>query len=379
MTKFYFLIFAFVVCFTSCKSVSKSYQKGDYADAVEIGVKKLNKDPNDAETRELVKSAYEKEVAQHEEQVRILSNSKSDSRFESIFNEYDHLQKLYRAITQYPVVANMIPAKSYADYLQTYGEKAADVHIAAAERYESENSKLAFRKAYYEYSSALRFLPNDGDLKRRRDEVYNLAITKVLVTPIRNYNGFYNTSFQLQNFQNEIMRTLSFGINNEFVKFYSDFDLRSSNQDPDEIMELDLGRINVGRAYDERSTREVSKEVVIKETVYKPDSVVKQYGTVKAVITTTKRTLLSEGDLYVTVTDPQGRIIWNDRFTGQYRWQIQFTRYTGDERALSENDKAELGRNKYYDTPSEDEIMGSLFRQIQNDLSYRLRNYYSSY
>jgi hypothetical protein len=167
-------------------------------------------------------------------------------------------------------------------------------------------------------------------------------------------------------------------MNNEFVRFYSEFDARSQDIEADQIMELNLSRITIGRPYDNTSTRESSKEVVIKEIVYKPDSVVKQYGTVKARITTTKRTLLSQGDLFITVRDTKGRIIWNDRFTGEHKWQTEFATYTGDERALTDSDRSLLNQ-KQYNPPSEDHIMEELLNQIESDLTYRLRHYYTRY
>ena len=114
----------------------------------------------------------------------------------------------------------------------------------------------------------------------------------------------------------------------------------------------------------------------MKEIVYKPDSVVKQYGTVKAKITTTKRTLVSQGDLLISVRDTKGRTVWNDRFTGEHKWQSEFASYTGDERALSDNDKTQVNQTPA-NPPSEDTILEELMRQIQNDLTSRLRSYYT--
>jgi hypothetical protein len=209
----------------------------------------------------------------------------------------------------------------------------------------------------------------------------------VLVVPIQagyggNYgypnDSRYRNSYQLQNFQNEVMRTLSYNMGNDFVRFYSEWDLRNKNMEPDQVMELNIGRIIIGRPFDNTTSREVSKIVVVKETVYKPDSVVKEYATVRGRITQTRRTLLSEGDLYITVRDTKGRTLWNDRFTGQHQWQTEFATYTGDERALSEGDKSLLtNRNTY--PPSEDQVMDDLFRQINSELSYRLRNYFARF
>lgn len=380
MTKFYSLFFLLAISFLSCKSVSKSYQKGNYADAIEIGLKKLQKDPYDRATLNLVKSAYNDAVNQHESQVRSLSNTKNDSRYGSIFREYEQLQRFYTLIHQYPQISDILRPVDYSGYLETYGAKAVEYHTDNAEKWESEATKVAYRQAYNEYNQALHYQPYNTDLKKRREQAYNSAVTRILVTPIQNYGGYnYYDRYQLDNFQNDIMRTLSFNMGSSFVKFYNEWDLRSQNVEPDQVMELNLGRIIMGQPYDERSSRQVSKQVVTKEIVYKPDSVVKEYSTVRATITTTKRNLLSQADLYITLRDPRGRIIWNDRFTGGHRWQTEFTSYTGDERALSDSDRAMLKNQQTYNPPREEEIMSQLYREIQNELSRRLQGYYSRY
>lgn len=381
MTKLYSL--AIVGCFIlmySCKTASKSYQKGDYTDAVERGVKKLQKDPNDFETRELVQKSYNYTVSDHEDQIRILSNSRSDDRYDRIYQQYAALQGLYNTVHQYPAVAQIIKTKDYSEFIETYRDQAADVHIQKAEKWMNEGTKDAYREAFKEYRTAAGYRPDDFELRRKRDSAYNVAVVKVIISPIQNYGGYqYGTSYQLQNFQNNILRTLAYNMNNEFIRFYSEYEARTKDIIPDQIMELNLGRISIGQPTDIKNSREVAKQVVVKEIVMKEDSVKKEYATVKANITTTKRTLLSQGDLYITVRDTKGRTIWNDRFTGEHKWETQFASYTGDERALSDSDKNSLNQNTSYTPPTEDQIMEELLKQIQNDLSYRLRNYYTRY
>ncbi len=379
MTRLYTLIFLSLLALASCKTASKAYQKGDYTDAIELGVKKLQKDPNDAATLDLVRQSYTYMVNEHEDRVRVLSNSKNESRFENIYSEYAALQHLYDIIHQNPAISEKIETHDYSAYVSTYRDKAADVHRAKADQWMAQNTKPAYREAYKELNVALRFRPDDIDLRHQRDEAYNSALTRVIIAPMQGYSGYqYGSSYQLQNFQREIIRTLANNMNNDFVRFYTEYEARSQNVEADQVMELNLSRITIGQPYDDRSSREVSKQVVVKETVYKKDSVVKEYATVKARIITTKRALLSQGELFITVRDMNGRVIWNDRFTGEHRWQSQFSSYTGDERALSDADKKELGEKNYI-APSEEQIMHELMRQIQNDLSFRLRNYYTRY
>jgi tetratricopeptide (TPR) repeat protein len=375
MTKFYLAIFALII-FAGCKSAGKAYQKGDYADAIELGIKKLQKDPHDTELIEIVKNSYTYAVGQHENQVRILQNSKNENRYERIFQQYLKMQDLYQQIHQYPVAARMIQPTDYSSYVETYREKAAELHLERADHLLGIGNKTALREAYHELNKALRFT-NHRQIKYKRDSVYDAALTKVVIIPMQQFGGGYqhSSSFQFQNFQNEILRTLSANRSNDFTRFYSEWDARSQNIEPDQFLELNMNRIMLGRPIDRRSSREVSKEVVVKEIVHKPDSVVKQYGTVRARINTTQRTILSEADLIITLRDRQGRIIWNDRFTGQHQWRTEFSSYTGDERALSSNDK-NLINQREENMPAEDWVLDQLFRQIQQDLSARLRGFY---
>jgi len=376
MTKLYPLLLFSLLCLAGCKSAGKAYHNGDYADAVELGVKKLQKDPSDEETREIVQNAYQFAIQGGENRIRTLSSSMSDDRFEKIYQEYRYMQDLHLTVQAYPVPARMIKTQDYSGYIETYRQRIIEVYSSRAAAWK-DGTRDGYRQAYREYNNALRYSPQDIELKRKRDSAYEAAVIKVMVVPVQHYNGYqYAGYYGVRRFQDNIMRALTNNMNNEFVRFYPEWETRSREIIPDQVMELNISRIQIGQPYDSRSSREVSKEVVVKEIVYKPDSVVKQYGRVKAKITTTKRTLLSEGDLVITLRDTNGRMIWTDRFTGHHEWKTEFATYTGDDRALSESDRKALDRDQP-DAPGQEAVLEELFRQIQNDLYYRLRNYYN--
>ena len=383
MIKLYYLLLISSLGLFACKSASKAYEKGDYSDAIDLSIRKLQKDPYDAEARTVLQKAYHGAVTRHEDQIRILSNSKNEPRYDRIYNEYFSLQRLYDKVKRVPSAAAAVSARDYSEYLETYRNKAAEVHEDKAEKWlrQNDGNKTAFREAYHEYNKALRYRPEDADLRQRRDSAYYKALTKVLVVPVQFYGGGYGNAshaYLLRNFHENIIRTLAHNAGGDFVKFYSEWDLRNKNLEPDQILEFHLNRINIGQPYDERSTREVSKDVVVKEIVHKPDSITKQYGKVYARVTTVRRTLLSQAELFITVRDTRGRTIWNDRFTGEHRWRTEFSTYTGDERALTDSDRSQLNKNQH-DQPREEEVMEELFREIQNDLSGRMRRYYARF
>ncbi len=383
MTKFYSLLLLSLFYLGACKTATKAYDRGDYNNAIELAIKKLQKDPSDGETKSLLQNAYRFAVDEHQDKIRILSNSTDEARYERIYNEYYYLQNLYEKLRQYPSLS-FVKATDYSEYVETYKEKAADVHYQKGLALMEDGEKDDYHRAYQSLNAALKYKPGDGGIRKKMEEAYDLAVVNIVVQPINEYfggnNGYsYSGSYQMKNFETEIIRGLRNQTNNEFVKFYSEWDARSRNIEPDELLDMRLGSMDIGRPYDQSQTRTVSKEVVIKEIIHKPDSVEKIYGKVQAQITTTRRTLVSTGDLHVTSRNANGLILWNDIFRGEHKWEVRFATYRGDERALSDRDRSLINNRNDRNAPREDEITEAILRQIQNEMNYRIRNHYNRY
>lgn len=213
--------------------------------------------------------------------------------------------------------------------------------------------------------------------KKKVEDAYEASVIDVLLIPTNTYTGNVN-SYEVRNFQNRIINQLASNTQYQFIRYFSEADLKNKKVKPLETVEVQLSHLDIGRAFDESSSREVSKEVVIKETVYKPDSVIKQTSTVKAKIITTKRTVLSMGDVVLTARDSLGKVVWTEVVKGEHRWETQFATYNGDERALSDSDKT-LVNNKEQKAPAESTVVNEVLRQLGSNLSARLQNHYSRY
>jgi tetratricopeptide (TPR) repeat protein len=363
-----------------CKTASKLYGKGNYDEAVELAAKKLQKNPDDRELKALLQDAYRYAVDDHENRIRTHSASSNELKWEWIYHEYASLQRLYEAIRRSPEAFRIVHAADYSSYLNIYAEKAADTRYERGLRWMDRNDKMSFRNAYNEFSAALRYKPGDHAIKSRLDEAYHHAVVHVVILPAEDYRFRYSSynNYELRNLDEELLRNLRYHSGNHFVKFYSQWDARSGNIQPDQFIDLRFSTMNIGRVRDEQSTREVAKEVVLREIVYRPDSVVKVYGKVTARITTTKRTLRSDGNLQVNIRDDNGRWLWNDNFRGDHMWTTEFATFTGDERALSESDKQLVSRRPD-NPPHEDEIIRYIVREINSTLHQRIRDYYNRY
>lgn len=380
MTKHYLLLLPFFFI-AACKSPSKAYNQGNYNDAIELSVRKLQKNPSDADAKRILQNAYAIAKNQNEEKIRNLSLLTSDNRWEQLYAQYNQMQRLYDKINTSPAAMQAVKPVNYASYLITYGDKSADVHVQKAVMLLDENDpdKSSYRNAYYELRTALQFKPNDDEILKKLQDARELATVNVLLVPVDLNGGYrYSTSYAFRNFQADLAHNIRNNNNSDFLNFMTAWDSHSTGVAPDEFAEMRLGSMEIGRPYDESSTRTVTKDVVVKETVYSKDSVTKEYAKVQARITTTKRQLVSTAELFMDIRNPDHLIIWSDKVPAEHRWNTEFATYTGDERALSDSDKTLL--NKPQQTPpNEDEIADQLLRQLSNNTAQRLRSYYSRY
>jgi hypothetical protein len=378
MNKIYlFLLPALFFLFSCGKSASKAYESGDFRSAIDRSLKKLQKDPYDYEAQDLLKKSYTYAVSQHQDQIRILSGSSADNRYEQIYQQYNSLQGYYYNIRQIPSAAKAVNPTDYSSYMETYKGKAADFFVEKGNVLMKDSTRQSAREAYNQYRYALNYKPESLDIKKKVEDAYEAAVVNVLLVPTNTYTGNV-TSYEIRNFQNRVISQLVNRSGNDFIRYFTEADLKSKKAKAEETVELQLSNLDIGRAHDETSTREVSKEVVTKEIVHKPDSVTKQYSTVKAKIISTKRIVVSHGEVILTARDAQGKMVWTENVKGEHRWETQLASFNGDERALSDADK-NLVNKKEENKPSESTVINEVLRQLGNNLSYRLHNHYSRY
>jgi hypothetical protein len=104
------LLFSFLIASAGCKTASKLYESGDYHQAVDLAVKKIQKNKDAEENKNVLQNAYRLAVEKHESKIRNLSDNNNELKWEWIFNEYTLLQKLYNAIQRFPEAQTIVPA-----------------------------------------------------------------------------------------------------------------------------------------------------------------------------------------------------------------------------------------------------------------------------
>jgi hypothetical protein len=367
----FFLLFAL-----SCKNVEKLYQQGRYDEAVEQAAKKLGKKPNDPATLDILQNAYRYATSDHEKNIQNYTNSNSDLRWENIYREYASLQSLYEAIRRSPSVYEIVQPTDYSSFMATYKEEAGNARYERGLELMDQNTKKSYRDAYTEFQKALALKPGDLSIKQKMDESFANAVTNVVVLPPSRFGYQYSSySYDFNNFNYDMLRYLSNNNHTQFLRFYSPNEA-GANVRADNTVEMRFSDVNIGRYRDQRNTREVSKQIVSKEIVIKPDSIIKEYITVKARITTTTRTLQADGLLQASINDIENRHLWSDTYRADYRWVYSFATYTGDERALSDEDRRVLNQREQF-PPSNDEIIRVIMSDIQNKAQCGISDYYN--
>lgn len=377
----YFLLVSMIAVLAGCKSASKMYQKGNYDEAVELAAKKLQKKPGDAELVHVIQNAYRYAINDHESRIQSLLNSHSELKYEAVYREYASLQRLYEAIYHSPEVMKVVEPVDYSSYLVTYADKSANVYRDRAYRYMEMGNKENFRQAYFDLERALSYRPGDLEMMDAKEEAYENALTRVVVLPVDDgLNGFRFSSYDLRDrydMDNQVLQSLRNSNANIFVKYYHAAEARGMNMVPDQVVELRLNTLQSGRIRERDERREVSKDIVVKEIVYRPDSVVKEYAKVKAVVIHHRRTLAAEGSMTITIRDGNGRMIWSDLVGGVHDWYTTFTTYNGDERALSEEDR-KLVRIRPENPPTDREMLHCVLNDIEGKAVNNLRNYFNT-
>lgn len=75
------------------------------------------------------------------------------------------------------------------------------------------------------------------------------------------------------------------------------------------------------------------------------------------------------------VTDAVNRTqLKRDRLPSEYRYTLEFAEYSGDKRALNDNDWTMINRSRNQPMPSKEDAMGEMMQKIYHDLVNRIRN-----
>jgi hypothetical protein len=371
-------ITAAILLFASCKTSKDYLSRSDEDKTLFDVVKTLNKHNNDDDATKALPIVYTQVQQSHLKKINAYKGYKEITRWDKIIDEYSSLQKMYDAISNSGAASNLVTAINYQNDIYDAKQFAAeDYYLLGTALLQSDRRDDA-KKAYSYFKKTDKYIPGYKDAKAKMDEAYQNAIINVVINPVQDNSFFFNTgwgnygyNYSNEYFQQTLIRELGGKNSSRYpAKFYTDWEARRDNVQPDWVVDLTLRNMDIPRPTSYTYSRNVNKQIEAgRDTSGKII-----YQTVNATINITKQSFTARGQMDVNITDAVSRknISYNT-YSDDYRWEQENATYSGDSRALSSNDWAIIN-NRNYNEPRKEDVLNELYRkiypQVKNRISY---------
>ncbi len=372
------LITATLFLLSSCKTSKDYLSRGDEDKTLFDIVKKLSKHSNDEDAIKALPEVYARVQQNHLKKINTYKTYKEISRWDKIIEEYSTLQRMYETVSNTDGANRLVNAVDYQNDIYDAKQNAAADYYQQAVTLLQSNYRDDAKTAYNYFKKADRWVPGYKDAKSKMDEAYQNATINVVINPVQDNSFFFNsgwgnTGYNYSNeyFQQTLIRELGGKYASRYpAKFYTEWEARRDNVQPDWVVDLTLRNMNIPRPTTYNYSRNVNKQI----EAGKDSSGKTIYKTVYATLNISKQSFTARGQMDINITDVTSRknISYNT-YSDDYRWEEENATYTGDSRALDNNDWA-LVNNKRYNEPRKEDVLNELYRkiypQVKNRISY---------
>ncbi|MDZ7845642.1 MAG: hypothetical protein U5L96_02050 [Owenweeksia sp.] len=163
---------------------------------------------------------------------------------------------------------------------------------------------------------------------------------------------------------------------NPYVEFYtpSEVEAREIGR-VDHRISMQFDQFSLGNIISHTEAEEVSRDSVILNPGDDPEV----YGTVKAQFKTHEKGIVGRGLLDFKIIDPSlNKVVSQEKFASEFRWTTTWATFTGDERALYDDQKKLLNR-KEIPLPNPQFMFEQFAAPLYDQVVKKLRTYYSDY
>jgi len=342
-------------------------------------INELNKRPSNAKAQKDLQDFYSSSVSRHEDAITSYRSSNDDKRWDRIINELNALQNIYTSITSTAGISLLIRPKNYFQELQTAKEEAAadfyNEGNAFLEKETRENSLMAYKA----FKKTDHYVKGYREVETLLKESYERSVVNVVINPIEDNNIFFSggnrwnngQGYRSEDYQQALVRDLGGrNGNSNAVRFFTDRDAYRDRIDADWVVDVNWRDMDPIRSSPNQFNRQASKNVQIgSDTSGKP-----VYKTVYATVYITQRSFTVRGDLDYRIVDVQTK---NNIDYGVIREDVNWTEshasYSGDSRALSQEDWYMINNRNDNNNPSKEDILNSLMRKMYPDLRRRIQ------
>ncbi|RYF90278.1 MAG: hypothetical protein EOO03_04045 [Chitinophagaceae bacterium] len=366
--------------FSACGSNKAYLERTDENKALFDAVKRLNKKSTDEEALQAVPILYASVLKTKLAKVASYETGGDIGRWDKILNEYNDLQELYEAIINSPAAFKLLSPRNFNTELLETQDGAAAAYYQEADELLNNGGRDNAKKAYSYFKKTDKYVPGYKEVRVKMNQAYEDAIVDVVINPVQDNSFFTNTGwgrsgldYSNEYFQRSLVRDLSYenANRNYAARFYSDWEAQRANVAVDWVVDLRLR--NMDFAPPQRTNYSQNRSAQIHngtDTSGKPI-----YKTVTARVNITRLNLTARADMDVLIKDLENNRIINSRnFREDYRWQEQQASFTGDSRALNQDDWNMINNNNFNAMPARDRVLEELYRklypQVLNNIKY---------
>ncbi len=337
-------------------------------------IERLNKNPSDGEAMAVLPRAYKEAANKRKEinQANIQGGSIGD-RYMNVYEELLVMKEMYTTIKASPAASKAVPNPwDPQSAINNTLEKAAKEYYAQGIEYLNYNNRQYAQSAYDLFRKADNAYPGYRDVRALMNEAQEKATLKVVVSPVNYYrNNWSYWGFNEDFLQLQMVRDLNVGSFND-VRFFTDRDASLKRINADRYVDMNVTDLFIGTQAIDRYTVRRSTRIQTGTTKSLPAKPV--FTTVYATVYVNRSLLRSHATLECRIYDlANNRNILYDRFPDNYVWEEKTATYTGDSRALTQEDLVMIN-NRTSRPPTRNEIANRLIKNCYHQLIGRIRN-----
>lgn len=363
----------------SCGSGKKFQATTSEDKALFKAINELNKKRPSSKAESDLKILFENSVNRHEDAIEVYRAGNDENRFDKILSELNALQHIYNSLQAVPGSFGIVKPKNYIREIEDTRKEAAEVFYVKGNDYFAIDGRQNALQANAYFKKTNEYVSGYKDVQELMKQSYERSIIYVVINPIEDDNiyfsglgswGSMDFRYRPQDFQESLVRDLG-GQSANYVpaKFYTDREVRRNDVDVDWEVDIRWRNIDPLRTTPNQYSRQVSKSIEIgRDTAKKPI-----YQTVYATLYITQRSYSVRGDLEYRITDLNERsTVDQGLVSDDVNWSESSATYTGDSRALSQDDW-NLVNNRNYNNLTRGDVLNSLMRRLYPDLRRRIQ------
>lgn len=390
------------------KSARGNYQRGDYDQAVFDCVASLKLKPDYDKAQALVKDAYRMAADAHESRIKELKLSSARFWWDDVVSEYEALIRLNQAVKGLPALRDKKTGEIVKLELTDYTQNVAEAKTNAAEAHYQEGIRLSQnegidsqKQAAKEFKETERFCPGYKDAAELYEVARQAGIKRIAIIPFEDKTGKEGKYGSLSDII--VDDVVSDVINDPGAMEF--LELISRDQLERVLQEQDLGQVGI---VDQKTAADIGEvlgvhEIVtgkINQIIYTPPATTSRnesrekevatgkekytdssgktqertvYGKVQATIYVYTRTSsASISGSYAIIEAKTARLKKSESFSEREKFECQWAKFSGDERALNYDDK------KYgleIPAPVEEEMVNRAAKKLSASLANALKDY----